>query len=228
MLPFRDYNPSKNFPLITITLIAVNIIIFIQMLSMPNEGQELVTRFSFIPSYLSKGVAPETYFHPIWVTMITSQFLHGSIMHILGNMLFLWIFGNNIEDIMGPIPFLIFYLLCGVIAAGSHYYIDPSSTIPTIGASGAISGVLGAYIVRFPRAQIDTCLFFIIITVIRLPAIVVLGIWFLLQLVSGMGTLGDKSSGGVAFWAHIGGFIAGMILENFFAKREQNQYNYWK
>ncbi len=229
MLPFRDINPSKSFPLITITLIVVNVIIFIQMQNMQDGGDGIVSQFAFVPSYLLKGTAPESCFHPIWATMLTSQFLHGGIMHLLGNMLFLWIFGNNIEDIMGPIPFLIFYLLCGIIAAGTHYYINPASAIPTIGASGAISGILGAYIVRFPRAQIDTCLFFFFITVIRLPAIIVLGIWFLIQLASGMNTI-DKNdnSGGVAFWAHIGGFAAGMILVNFFAKKVQNQYNYWK
>ena len=236
MLPFRDYNPSRSFPLMTITLIVVNVLVFLYMLGLQTQGDNVLTRFvlhaAVIPVEYThgggvQGIAPMT---PVFLTTFTAMFMHAGWLHIGGNMLYLWIFGNNIEDIMGPWRFLLFYLLCGVIATAAYIASAPDSTVPSLGASGAIAGVLGAYLVRFPRAQVDTCVFIVIIvTVVRLPAFIVLGGWFILQLFQGVGSLGTgaaKSGGGVAFWAHIGGFIAGMILVNLFQKRERTDAYY--
>jgi membrane associated rhomboid family serine protease len=156
------------------------------------------------------------------------MFMHAGVVHLGSNMLYLWIFGNNIEDIMGHGKFLLFYLLCGIVATLAHILSGPNSTIPSLGASGAIAGVLGAYLVRFPHAQIDTCVFFIVITVIRLPALLVLAFWFILQLFSGTVSLMEGSTrGGTAWWAHIGGFLAGMILVNLFARRRPQRHDHY-
>ncbi len=228
MLPFRDYNPSRNFPFMTLTLVVLNILAFLYMLNLQVQGEDTLARF-----VLHAAVIPHEYTHggsvqgvlplqPLYLTMFTAMFMHAGWLHIGGNMLYLWIFGNNIEDIMGPWRFLLFYLLCGIIATVAYIFSAQESMVPSLGASGAIAGVLGAYLVRFPRAQVDTCVFIVIIyTVVRLPAFIVLAGWFILQLfqgVAGLGT-GAGSSGGVATWAHIGGFVAGMILVYFFQQR---------
>jgi membrane associated rhomboid family serine protease len=166
--------------------------------------------------------------HPIYLTIFTAMFMHAGFLHLAGNMLYLWIFGNNIEDIMGSGRYLLFYLVCGVIATVTHIAVNPHSDIPSLGASGAIAGILGAYLVRFPRAQVDTCLFIIIFwTIIRLPAFIVLAGWFVLQLFQGVAALEPSVSqqSGTAFWAHIGGFVAGMILVNLFQKPTNFRYN---
>ncbi|HEX2948304.1 MAG TPA: rhomboid family intramembrane serine protease [Armatimonadota bacterium] len=233
MLPFRDYNPSRTFPLVTISLIALNVLVFLYMLTLQAQGDQVLLRFvqraAVIPLEYTTGhdIPPES-IHPIYLTVFTAMFMHAGFLHLAGNMLYLWIFGNNIEDIMGHGRFLIFYLLCGVIATATHIASDPTSPLPSLGASGAIAGVLGAYLVKFPRAQVDTCVFFIFITVIRLPAIIVLAGWFILQLFQGVAALstGASHQGGTAFWAHIGGFIAGMIFVNLFQKRRNIRYNY--
>lgn len=233
MLPFRDHNPSRSFPIVTLTIVILNVLVFLYMVALEVEGTQrylaFVNRAALTPSALTGGYAPPDVLRPIWLTVFTSMFMHGSPLHIAGNMLYLWIFGNNIEDIMGGFRFVVFYLVCGIIAMAAHVLSDPTSQIPTLGASGAIAGVLGAYLVRFPRAQVDTCVFFIIISIIRLPAIAVLAFWFILQLASGVASLGHgaTSQGGTAWWAHIGGFIAGMLLVNLFAKRPRRQYNEW-
>lgn len=232
MLPFRDYNPTRTFPLVTISLIVLNVLVFLYMLSLQAQGDNVLAMFvkraAVIPlTYTTgKGIPPGAP-DPIFFTTFTAMFMHAGFLHLAGNMLYLWIFGNNIEDIMGPWRFLGFYLLCGVIATAAHIASDPTSPIPSLGASGAIAGVLGAYLVRFPFAQIDTCVFFIFITVIRLPALVVLAGWFILQLFQGVASLntGALRGGGTAFWAHIGGFVAGMILVNLFQKRRKPGYN---
>ena len=235
MLPFRDINPSRNFPLATTAIIVVNTLVFLYMVSVLMTGGEhallsLVNRASVTPIEFTRHIdVPPATIHPIWVTIFTSMFMHGGPVHLLGNMLYLWIFGNNVEDIMGPFRYLVFYLLCGVVAALSQIYISPDSRIPMLGASGAIAGVLGAYLVRFPTAKVDTCLllpFFFYI--IRLPAIVVLAFWFLLQLVSGAtGLLASQHGGGTAWWAHIGGFLAGMLLVLVLTRRGQQPTNRW-
>lgn len=231
MLPFRDYNPSRTFPLVTISIIVLNILVFLYSLYILADGGQTAYEH-FIDQ---EAVIPKLFTHPVngeipWWTIFTAMFMHAGLLHIGGNMLYLWIFGNNVEDIMGPVRYLIFYLICGVVATLTHIFINPDSAIPTLGASGAIAGVLGAYLVRFPRAQVDSCLFlFVFVTVVRLPAIVVLLFWFVLQLFNGVASLTShtqQASTGVAFWAHIGGFLSGMILVNLFAKRSRSDYNY--
>ena len=231
MIPLRDDNPSYSFPFVTIILIAINAFVFLFMLALNiREHTEAVFSFGMIPVELIHGIKIDevplkeigTIYPkhvPTFATIFTSMFMHGGFMHILGNMWFLWLFGDNVEDRMGKIKFIIFYLLTGVIAALAHALVASHSVIPTVGASGAISGVIGAYIVLFPRAQIQTLVFFFFITVIRIPAMIFLGFWFIGQVYSGFMSLGYQGAG-VAFFAHIGGFVAGVILVKLFAKRQ--------
>jgi len=232
MLPFRDYNPSRTFPLVTIAIIVANVLVFLYMIGLYSEGptvlNSFVMRASVIPAVITGEAPVGNQLQPVWMTIFTAMFMHGGPVHLFGNMLYLWIFGNNVEDIMGSGRFLAFYLICGILATVTHIAIDPNSAIPSLGASGAIAGVLGAYLVRFPRAQVDTCVFFIFVTIIRLPALIVLAFWFVLQLFSGVAAVahGSNNQGGVAFWAHIGGFLAGMILVNVFAKRQRTRMTF--
>jgi membrane associated rhomboid family serine protease len=230
MLPFRDINPTRNFPLVTVSLIVLNTLVFLYMLAVQAESgpqalDKLVNHAALIPArFLEHRSLDAILASGSWITLFTSLFLHGGPVHLFGNMLYLWIFGNNIEDIMGPVRFLIFYLLCGIIASVAYIALNADSTVPVLGASGAIAGVLGAYLVRFPYARVDSCLFLLFfVTVVRLPAIVVLAFWFLLQLFNGTASLVSHTNdgGGVAWWAHIGGFLAGMLLVLVFAKRHQ-------
>ncbi len=228
MLPFRDYNPSRTFPLVTIAIIVLNCAVLLYMYYLQIAVSDKALD-QFVHTY---AVIPHAFVYPgnsgiPWWTIFTAMFMHAGFVHLAGNMLYLWIFGNNIEDIMGPVRYLCFYLLCGVIATLTHIFMNPASTLPSLGASGAIAGVLGAYLVKFPRAQVDSCLFlFVFVTVVRLPAMVVLAFWFILQFFQGVAALTKtQQSAGVAFWAHIGGFVAGMILVNLFAKRDRSVYN---
>jgi len=210
MIPIKGENPTEHFPLITILLIALNVIIFIFQISIGPEGmKELVYKFSVIPVQLYKGSGTFRYF-----TLMTSIFFHASFLHLAGNMLYLWIFGNNIEDTMGKTKFLIFFLTCGIIGSLGHAMLNPNSQIPTIGASGAISGILAAYLLLYPKVKIITIVpIFFFIKVIKLPAFFFLGFWIFLQLLYGIPTLTYKSAhGGVAWFGHIGGFLAGFIL----------------
>jgi membrane associated rhomboid family serine protease len=177
-----------------------------------SAGDYLITQYALIPAELLRGEdLPPTIPIPLWLTILTSMFLHGGLMHLLGNMLYLWIFGDNVEDAMGPIRFLAFYLLCGVAAALAQIAIDPGSAVPLIGASGAIAGVLAAYFMLFPYARVLTLIpIFFFLRLIPVPAVLLLGFWFLLQVISGAGSLG--AGGGVAWFAHIGGFVAGALL----------------
>jgi len=177
-----------------------------------SRADDLVARYALIPAELLRGTdLPPTIPVPLWLTLVTSIFLHGGIMHLLGNMLYLWIFGDNVEDAMGPFRFLVFYLLCGIAASFAQIAIAPSSPIPMLGASGAIAGVLAAYFMLFPHARVLTLIpIFFFIRLISLPAVVLLGFWFVFQVINGAGALG--SHGGVAWFAHIGGFVAGAIL----------------
>jgi membrane associated rhomboid family serine protease len=218
MIPLRDVIPSRTTPYITITIIALNGLAWLFELSLPHDVlTEFLTTFGVVPAYFT---AP---------TLITSMFLHGSWSHVLGNMWYLWIFGDNVEDRVGHGRFIVFYLLCGIVAAFGQILIDPSSTLPTIGASGAIAGVMGAYFVLYPRSRVLTLIPLIIIwEVIELPAVVLLGFWFLMQLFSA-GTIAMTSStagGGVAFMAHVGGFVCGMGSVFLFRKPERAQ-QYW-
>jgi membrane associated rhomboid family serine protease len=218
LFPLKDENPTETFPYFTILLIAINSVIYFIKLAMGRYSYYLVAGYGVIPYEITHAVDidPKVPLGP-YITLITSLFLHGSIWHLLGNMWFLWIFGNNIEDIEGHFRFLIFYLLGGVVASFLQIAVNPSSTVPTIGASGAISAVLGAYMLKFPRARIRTLLFiFIFITIISVPAIVFIGIWFFIQLISSIG----RAEAGVAWFAHIGGFVFGLATVKLFEKKK--------
>ncbi|MCK4574840.1 rhomboid family intramembrane serine protease [candidate division WOR-3 bacterium] len=214
MIPLKDDNPTRTFPFITIALIVINCILFIIELS---QGKYLITfieSFGCIPYEITMGTDVEPFiFFPVRLTIITSMFLHGGWMHLVGNMLYLWIFGNNIEDKLGHLRFIIFYFIVGITASIAQILINPYSTIPQIGASGAISGVLGAYLLLFPKAKVLTLVpLFYFIRVIKLPAFVILGFWIALQIINGFASLSYTAVGGVAFFAHIGGFIAGLLF----------------
>jgi len=211
MIPFKDDNPVTIFPFVTIGLISLNTLVFILQAFHPVGMEEIVFAYGAVPSYLLgfKDVQP---IHPI-LTLFTSMFMHGGLFHLAGNMLYLWIFGNNIEDKLGHIRFIIFYLLSGVVAAFSHAITEPSSMIPMIGASGAVSGILGAYLLLFPRARVHTLIFLgFFIQVIRLPALIVLGFWFIIQFINSILSKGLEAQGGVAWFAHIGGFLFGLLM----------------
>jgi membrane associated rhomboid family serine protease len=214
MIPLRDDNPTSITPFVTYSFIAACILVFLWQTSLGEKGfQAAVFALGVTPATLlgDARLPPELYLVPPVATVFSSMFLHGGFMHLAGNMLYLWIFGNNIEDSMGHIRFVIFYLLCGVAAVLAQAWPNPDSTIPMIGASGAISGVLGAYLLLFPRAHVLVLLpLGAFSRLVPLPAMVVLGFWFVLQLINS--ALADSTQGGVAFGAHIGGFVAGMIL----------------
>lgn len=212
MLPLTDHNPRHRTPYVTYTLIAVNILMFMWELSLGRSLQPTLMEVAFIP----RRFWVPGYWVSDTIEMFLSMFLHGSLLHIGSNMLYLWIFGDNIEDRLGHARYTIFYFACGVIATLSHAFFSPGSSLPAIGASGAIAGVLGAYLILFPHARVMTLIpIFMYVTIREIPAIVVLGLWFVLQLFSGVGSLGIRDAqdlGGVAYFAHIGGFVAGMGL----------------
>ena len=196
--PYKDDNPRVLFPFVTYGIIGLNILVFwAQFFVYGNE--RLISTFAFVPYEFKL------------FTIFTSMFMHGGIMHIIGNMWFLYIFGDNVESILGHVRFLLFYLFCGIGAAVAQFLIQPDSTTPMVGASGAIAGVLGAYMIKFPKARVHVlAVIFIFITTIVVPAQLVLGLWFLMQLSGGLGSLGFDTTGGIAWFAHIGGFIVGI------------------
>ncbi len=222
MLPLHDDNPTRTVPVVTVVLIALCALVFLWQNSLPAEQQqEVIYSLGVIPASLLQGrpLAPELVMVPPGLTLITSMFMHGGWMHLIGNLLYLWIFGNNVEDAMGHGRFVLFYLFCGLVAALAQSLPDPSSTIPMVGASGAISGVLGAYLLLFPHARVLVLVpIGFLLTTVRMPAVLVLGLWFLLQLVSAAAQSGE--GGGVAFGAHVGGFVAGMALILLFKRRD--------
>lgn len=205
--PYKDDNPRILFPFVTYTIIGINSLVFIyQYLILPPESLGHI-----ISTYALTPAAPSV------ITVFTSMFMHGGLMHIIFNMWFLWIFGDNIESVLGHKRYALFYLLCGVGAALAQIQINTGSQIPMVGASGAIAGVLGAYLIRFPRATVHVLVILIIfITFIRVPAMVVIGIWFLSNLTAGLGTLGIEETGGTAWFAHLGGFVSGVVLNQVF------------
>jgi membrane associated rhomboid family serine protease len=218
LVPLRDENPISSNPRVTVGLIITNLVIFILQLSLSQPQLEAFWNiFAIVPIDLTASFKGVLRFPGLeWMTLVTSQFLHGGFLHIGGNMLYLWVFGNNIEDQLGHSRFLVFYLGCGALAGLTQWAFDPMSPVPTIGASGAIAGIMGAYVLRFPRAYIVTLLPLIFFfTTIRIPAIYFLGFWFLQQAIYGLASLGNKvnlGSSGVAYWAHAGGFVFGIIL----------------
>lgn len=216
MIPIRDENPTSRTPVLTIVLMVSNLGVYLFQFSLPPQAEQLfVFDFGLVPAWLvgSAPVQPPPDFIPRPLTLLTSMFLHGGLLHLAGNMLYLWIFGNNVEDRLGPARFLVFYLLGGVLAALAFMLTEPATMTPMIGASGAIAAVLGAYFVLYPRARVVVLIwFFFFVNFVRVPAVVVLGIWFLLQVLG----LGGE---GVAWMAHIGGFVAGMALVRLFLPR---------
>ena len=215
MIPIRDINPTRRFPLITVGIIVLNVLVFgFEFLLPVNALEGLVETWGLTP-YRLAGLEPLAF-----VTVFTSMFLHSGVAHLLGNMLYLWIFGDNIEAAMGPARFIVFYLLCGVGAALGQTLVSPLSTIPMVGASGAISGIMGGYLLLYPRAEVETLVFLgYFIRLIRLPTTVVLGSWIVMQLFSGVLSLGMQAAGGVAWFAHIGGFAVGIVLVSLFRRR---------
>jgi len=211
MIPFKDDNPTPTFPVVTMALVAINVFVFIHQLGMPrDELREFIYLYGAVPEMVIQGQN----LHAIF----TSMFLHGGLMHLLGNMLFMWIFADNIEHLTGHGRFIAFYIVCGIIAFSTHFFMAPYSQQPMIGASGAISGVLGAYALRFPKARVHVIwILFIFISIDRIPAVIVLGLWFLFQIMSAV--MSHGSGGGVAWYAHIGGFIGGLLLIKLFEKR---------
>ena len=205
MFPIRDHNPSGKTPFVTIALIAINVLVFLGYFPGMNDYQLSYFFFEWglVPARVMAGEGYETF--------VTSMFLHGGWMHLLGNMLFLWIYGDNLEEEMGHVGFLAFYLAAGLAAAGLQTWADLGSVIPMVGASGAIAGVMGGYLLLFPRAKVDVLFVFLIFfRIFAIPAWIVLGLWFALQVFSGLST--PSNAGGVAYWAHAGGFVAGLVL----------------
>ena len=233
MLPFSDADVrGPSIPIVTRALIGLNLLVFLYEVSVGGFGvltggggidiTLFFLRWGFIPEEFTTGIEftrvaglpladVETPL-PTWATMITSMFIHGGFFHLAGNMMFLWVFGDNIENLLGRVKFLVFYLATGAAAALSHLMLNFDSQTPLVGASGAVSGVLGAYLVTYPFNRVRALIIFFIITVIELPAVLLLGAWFVWQLVQGLGSLALSSSVSVAFFAHVGGFVAGMAL----------------
>jgi membrane associated rhomboid family serine protease len=215
MFPLKSLAPRRSFPIVTLGLIGLNVYVFLQQTAMsPRMLNALVNVYGIVPVRFAALVnGRPVSLQDLIVPLFTSLFLHASWLHIIGNMWFLWIFGDTVEDALGHFPFLLFYLVCGVAAGLTHVAFNWGSKLLTIGASGAISGVLGAYLILYPAAQILTLVPIIIFPlIVRLPAIIFIGLWFVLQFLGGIGSLQLQDAGGVAFWAHVGGFIAGMLL----------------
>ena len=218
MIPLRDVIPSRTTPFITVTLIALNALVFAYELSLGDTVDAFIHVFALVPAEFS------------WLTALTSMFLHGGLLHFGGNMLYLWIFGDNVEDRMGHGRFLLFYLLCGTAAAIAQSISSPDSLLPMLGASGAVAGVMGAYFVLFPHARIVALFpFFIFFKIIEVPAILFLGFWFLMQLLSGAGSIAaaGEPAGGIAIWAHVAGFVAGLSGAFVFRRPERDRVEWW-
>ena len=218
MIPIRGENPTHSVPIITYVLIVINIVVFIFQTMLGSYNEQFIYQFALIPSDVSGFTSLESLSN-----IFTSMFMHAGLAHIGGNMLYLWIFGDNVEDRLGSMKYLIFYIVGGVVASIAHIFTNPVSNIPTVGASGAIAAVLGAYLVLYPRQKVLTLIplgFYMRMTMV--PAFIVLGLWFILQLFSGVISLGGPDVGGVAFWAHIGGFVSGVLLGWLLKKPEES------
>jgi len=217
LIPLKDNNPSRSYPVVNITLLFANVVVFLYQLALPPYDQKLfILSNATIPARIPAFLDGQMGFEAAFLPLITSMFLHSGFLHLAGNMLFLWIFGDNVEDVFGHLPYLFFYLTCGLGAGLLHVLFNLGSTIPALGASGAISGVMGAYMVLFPRERILTLVF---IFVVPIPAVFILGYWFLLQFLAGIDALGTSAKGGVAVWAHVGGFLLGVLLTQLVRRR---------
>jgi len=217
MIPLRDIIPSRTTPVVTIALITINVLVFLYELSLGRAVDAFTLYWGLVPAAFS------------WVAVFTSMFLHGGFLHVGGNMLYLWIFGDNVEDRLGHGRFVAFYLLCGLAAALAQTFVSPSSQVPMVGASGAIAGVMGAYFVMYPHSRIVTLIPFFFLQVVEVPAIFFLGIWFLMQFLSGVGSIAQvqAGTGGVAFWAHVAGFVAGVVGGLLMQRPERQRPEWW-
>jgi membrane associated rhomboid family serine protease len=235
VFPYKDENPTERPSVVTVAIIIANVLAFIVLQGAGSEGAmaRSVCDFGLIPGEilqtakpgsgveLARGMVCRVDAAPQYWTVLTSMFMHGGWLHLIGNMVFFWVFGNNIEDAMGHGKFLVFYLICGAAAAAAQTFVSPQSIIPMVGASGAISGVLGAYLLLYPRVRVHTLIILpIYITTVALPAWVMLGYWIVIQTLSGVVGLREVEKGGVAFFAHVGGFVAGFLLVKLFASDE--------
>lgn len=221
-LPLRDKNPRSTTPVVTVLLIVANTLVFLYQITLPAKvEQRFLAEFALTPAIFFHTLgAPGIPLQSALMPLITCMFLHGGWLHLLGNMWFLWVFGDNVEDRLGHLAYIWFYLLCGLGAGVLHLLLNANSKLPTLGASGAISGVLGAYLILFPRARVLTLVFLVFfIFTVELPAVLVLGWWFVIQFLSGLESLGMRSAGGVAWWAHIGGFVLGVMLIKIWPQR---------
>jgi membrane associated rhomboid family serine protease len=228
MFPIRDDVPSRTFPAVTVGLIIVNVIVFLFELGLGARGlRAFVGNYGLVPGYVTAyATGADVSAGRVFLPFFSSMFLHGGWIHLIGNMWYLWIFGDNVEDRLGHFRFLIFFIVCGIMANAAHYIFNATSGIPTIGASGAVAGVLGAYLISYPRARILTIVpLFLFIHFIELPALIVLGFWFVLQFLNGAASVVMSSAtGGVAWWAHIGGFIGGILIFKVFRPRPKVWY----
>lgn len=225
MIPYKDDNPTYSFPFFTVTIIGLNIGIYL-IQTFTGNTERFALLYGAIPSSILTFQSTQP-IHP-FLTVFSSMFLHGGLFHLAGNMLYLWIFGNNIEDSLGHFKFLLFYLLAGVFAAYSHAILEgPSSNIPMIGASGAISGILGAYLVLYPHAKVHTLMFFgFFVQVIKIPALIVIGFWAIIQILNGIVTASIAAQGGVAWFAHVGGFLFGLVTIRLWRPRRRFVYRW--
>ncbi len=220
MIPLKDRNPSYGIPFVNYAIIAANAVVFFHELSLGHGLDSFFMKYGLVPSRYFEMVTQHSHFITRYVPFVTSMFVHGGWLHIIGNMWFLYIFGDNVEDRLGHWRYLAFYFISGLAAAFLQVYLSAGSSVPTIGASGAISGVLGAYLLMFPRAKIVTLLpIFFFFDIIDISALLFIGFWFMIQFVSGMESLGVDASGGIAWWAHVGGFISGLLMAPLFKRK---------
>lgn len=225
MIPLRDDNPAERPPLVTRTLIVLCAVGFLYELAQGDGIRAFFFAWGFVPERLGAALTGSGDLGAAGITLFTSMFMHGGWLHLLGNMWYLWIFGDNIEDRLGHLPFLGFYLLAGLVSALAHAFFNPASPVPTVGASGAIAGVLGAYARVFPRARVVTLIpVFFFFQVIALPALLVLGLWFVFQALAGAFSVGAPGAGGTAWWAHIGGFAFGYLLMGWLTRRPRESH----
>ncbi|MDH4230959.1 MAG: rhomboid family intramembrane serine protease [Nitrospirota bacterium] len=223
MIPYKDDNPIHIIPVVTILIISLNLLVFITQVMSGVDTQSIAYSFGAIPSSLISFETRQP-IHPL-LTVFTSMFMHGGLFHLCLNMLYFWIFGNNIEERLGHLRFVLFYFFCGCVAAFSHTLASPGSNIPMIGASGAVSGMLGAYLLLFPMAKVSTIVFLgFYVTVIKIPALIVIGFWAIIQVVSGLISQGTADQGGIAFFAHVGGFVAGLVTIKLWQPRRLNKW----
>jgi membrane associated rhomboid family serine protease len=223
-IPLKDLNPRRTYPVINTLLILSNVIVFLYQLTLtPRQYQAFELANATIPNHIRLALNGHGSLEAAFLPILTSMFMHSGLLHIAGNMLFLWIFGDNVEDYFGHLPYLLFYLVCGIGSGFAHIIFNYHSSLPALGASGAISGVMGAYIILYPRAQVLTLVF---IFFIPIPAFIILGYWFLLQFFAGVSTVGASATGGVAWWANIGGFLMGMLITGLTLGDRKQNVNY--